>query len=194
MCSVSCKSMGIKIDLSFAGSKVQGMTCLSLQVFFWQVGRVVQFPSWLLKSQVREPEGGKAATAKPSPLCFHLRDIPLRLSDSYIVKLFSKVPVSVTAHRFMAKAFPCPVGLQFKIWLHTNTVGCVGVAATPWMTADRSVWRRMCCAQPGVGELWLLPGQWLPQSWTPVAFVHTNPSILDNGLPGNLNFQFSNIP
>lgn len=25
--------MGIKIDLSFAGSKVQGMTCLSLQVF-----------------------------------------------------------------------------------------------------------------------------------------------------------------
>jgi len=34
MCFVSCTSVGIEIDLSFAGSKVQGMTCLSLQVFF----------------------------------------------------------------------------------------------------------------------------------------------------------------
>lgn len=155
--------MGITIDLSFAGSKVQGMTCLSLQVVFWQVGRVVQFPSWLLKSQVREPEGGKAAAAKPSPLCFHLEDTLLTVSNSYILKLLSKVPVSLIAHRFMARAFPCPVGLHSKILLHANTVGRVGVAATPRTTADWSVWMRMCCAQPGVGELWLLPRERLPQ-------------------------------
>lgn len=123
MCSVPCNSMGIEIDLSFAGSKVQDMTCLSLQVFFWQVGRVVEFPSWLLKSQVREPEGGKAAAAKPSPLCFHLRDIPLRVNDSYIIKLFSKVPISVIAHRYMAKAYPFQVHLHCKIVQNTTADG-----------------------------------------------------------------------
>lgn len=186
--------MGIKIDLSFVGSKVQGMTCLSLQVFFWQVGRVVQFPSWLLKSGVREPEGGKAAAAKPSPLCFHLRDIPLRGSDSDIVRLFSEVPVSVIAHGFTAKAFPHLVGLHSKTLLHANSTGRVGVAATRQMTAGWPAWMEMCCAQPGAGELWLLPWQQLPQCWPPAALVHTNPPILDNSLSGNLNLQFSNTP
>lgn len=151
MCSLSCQSVGITIDVSFAGSKVQGMTCLSLQVFFWQAGRVVRFPSWLLKSQVREPEGGKAAAAKPSPLCFHLRDIPWR--DSYIVKLFSKVPVSVIAHGFVAKVFPCLLGL------HANSR-----TQTPWDVLGRLPphGSQQCgwgCAQPGHGELWLCPHQ-----------------------------------
>lgn len=134
MRSVPCNSVGIKIDLSFAGSKVQDMTCLSLQVFFWQVGRVVEFPSWLLKSQVREPEGGKAAAAKPSTFCFHLRDIPLRVNDSYIIKLFSKVSISVIAHRYTAKTNPFQVHLHCKIVQNTTTDGSSRVSV------DKAAW------------------------------------------------------
>lgn len=126
MCSGSGESVGIRVDVSFADSEVQGMTCLSLQVLSWQAGRVEPSPSWLLKSQVREPEGGKAAAAEPPPLCFCLRDIPLRASSSSVVKLFPKEPVSVIAHGFLAKAFPSPVGLHLKRSLHADTAGCAG--------------------------------------------------------------------
>lgn len=174
MCSVSCKSVGIKIDLSFAGSKVQGMTCLSLQVFFWQVGRVAEFPSWLLKSRVREPEGGKAAAAKPSPFCFHLRDIPLRVNDSYIVKLLSKLPTSVIAHKSMAKAFPCPVHLHSKTVQHANSTAGSRLGSVAKGAPCPALWQGAVIAPAELS--------------TSSSYPH-HPH-----LSGNLNLQLTNTP
>lgn len=176
MCSVPCESVGIRIDVSSAGSKVQGVTCLSAGVF---LTRVARFPSWLLKSQVWEPEGGKAAAAKPSPLCFHLRDIPLRAWDSSSATLLPEGFCNCTQALGQSIPMPSPSALQNIAPL--TPVGCAGVAATPWMAAAWPVWVRVGGAQPGAAELGFLPRD------EHLELLSTSTHLPWTSLPANLN-------